>query len=92
MFPPVSIMKLSLMPQFIKKIFCSLLLFISATELLSLDIRYVLKSSVTVPAGWSRKSSVSANRVIRVCIGLKQHGWETFEQHLMESMDCVIVC
>ncbi|KAL2371821.1 hypothetical protein RJ035_002836 [Blastomyces gilchristii] len=54
---------------------------------LLLETRYVLKSSVDLPTGWSRKSSVSGDRVIRVSIGLKQHGWETLEQHLMEISD-----
>ncbi|OJD09984.1 hypothetical protein AJ78_08822 [Emergomyces pasteurianus Ep9510] len=76
------------MHQVIRIILLSvLLLFISATESLSMETRYVLKSSVTLPPGWSRKASVSQHQVIKVSIGLKQHGWETLEQNLMEISD-----
>ncbi|EEH19227.2 hypothetical protein PABG_01546 [Paracoccidioides brasiliensis Pb03] len=65
-----------------------LLLFIaSVTEIFCRDTQYVLRSSVDLPAGWSRKASVSRNQIVSVSIGIKQQGWDMFEQHLMEISD-----
>ncbi|KAA8645331.1 S53 family peptidase [Aspergillus tanneri] len=51
------------------------------------DLPYVVKSSVTVPAGWSRIAAPPRTQIINIRIGLQQNQIEDVERHLLEVSD-----